>query len=112
MSRQSSILPNSAAHILQPITGKHGTFQVKWIPVLDDHGLFFDGRCIATHNNGFSCHNLAQRLLDVWEGKRQPDYALQQFDYILACGGTGNSRSDVEWLAAGCPENTQKAVPA
>lgn len=112
MSRQSSFLPNSAPHILQPLTGKHGTFLVKWIPILENHGLFFDDRCIATHDNGFSCHNLAQRLLEVWGGKREPEYALQQFDYILACGGTGASRRVLEWLATGCPEETQKGVPA
>lgn len=112
MSRQSSFLPNSAPHILQPLTGKHGTFLVKWIPELDSHALFFGGLCIATHHNGFSCHNLAQRLLDVWDGKREPEYALQQFDYILRCGGTGDSQSYVEWLANGCPEETQKGVPA
>lgn len=100
-----SILPNSDMTILQPINTVHGVFHVKLIEGLDDHGLFFNDSLLAIHNNGYSCHNLAKRIIEVWEGKRDRDYAIEQFDYILACGGMGRSKGSVEWIVDGCKKD-------
>jgi hypothetical protein len=86
-----SILPSSDAMILKPLEGKHGNFQVKPIHGLDTHGLFLtrDGytSLIAMHPNGYSCHGLAKRIIDVWQASRPAQYAIEQYKYINACGG-------------------------
>jgi hypothetical protein len=94
-----SILPSSDPHILKPLQGLHGTFQVRPLPEFDTHGLFFDERLLVTHANGYSCHSLAARILAVWSGTRDVQYAMEQFDYILACGGKGLERTDIEQIA-------------
>lgn len=99
-----SILPSSEPRILQPMQGVHGTLQVRPMPELDTHGLYLDNLLLATHSNGFSCHALAERILAAWEGKREPAYALEQFDYILRCGGLGKDRETIEHIARGMPE--------
>lgn len=88
-----SILPNSNSLILQPIATARGTFRVIWSEPADSHILQFNGADIAAHHNGFSCHGLALRIIDVWQGKRLPQYATDQFEYILRCGGSGNPES-------------------
>jgi len=87
-----SILASSDASILKPLQGLFGTLQVKPLYELDDHGLFLTDdwgytNLIAMHPNGYSCHNLAKRICDVWDGKRPVEYAIEQYKYILACGG-------------------------
>lgn len=103
-----SILPSSDTTILRPLSGLHGVLQVRPIPEADTYGLFFaynDGTsCIAQHSNGYSCHNLAVRLIEVWAGKREPAYALAQFDYIIACGGLGKARESIAHIAEGLSE--------
>lgn len=94
-----SLLASSDSRILQPLTGKHGTFQVRPLPELDTHALFLDGHILAMHPNGYSCRNLAERIIEVWEGRRAEAYALEQFDYILRCGGLGPQRGAVEYFA-------------
>lgn len=80
------VLPNSAPHILKPIAVEGGALQVVWLPELDAHGLFFkregDATVLATHNNGYSCHALAERLV-----KGDWTRIVQQADYIRDCGG-------------------------
>lgn len=109
-----SILPPSEPAILKPLNGLHGVLQVRPMPEADTYGLFFtdkDGTsCLAQHSNGYSCHNLAVRLVDVWSGKREPAYALAQFDYILSCGGLGKGRESIVHIAMGLPEN-EMATP-
>lgn len=98
-----SILPNSSPEILKPLEGIHGTFQVKLLPN-GDHELYLGTNLIAIHNNGFSCYSLAKRIVDAWNGVRTPEHALEQFDYILRCGGLGIARSTVEWIIRNSPE--------
>lgn len=81
-----SILPNSSAQILQPMSGG---FQVCWHEYLDTHTLYRSGKALASHHNGFSCHNLAERIL-----KGDPERAVDQFDYIRDCGGKQHVDSD------------------
>lgn len=106
-----SILPSSEPRILQPMQGAHGTLQVRPLPELDTHGLFMGEQLLASHSNGFSCHNLAERILAAWEGKRDVEYALEQFDYILRCGGMGKSRESIEYIARGMPELPADYIP-
>lgn len=101
-----SLLPSSEPRILQPLQGKHGTFQVKPLPELDTYCLFFnEDVLLAMHPNGYSCHSLAERILAVWDGSRDLKYALDQFDYILACGGLGKQRGSIEHIARGLPND-------
>lgn len=99
-----SILSNSAPYILTPMHGAHGVLQVKLIPLIEDHGLFMGESLLAVHNNGFSCHCLGERIIAAWEGKAPASKALEQFDYILRCGGLGKSRDSILWIAEGCKE--------
>ncbi len=105
-----SILPSSDPSILKPLKGLHGVLQVRPIPEADTYGLFFthkDGTsCLAQHSNGYSCHNLAVRLVDVWAGKREPAYALAQFVFILNCGGLGMGRQRIVHIAERLPEDS------
>lgn len=59
-----------------------GALQVRWHEELDSHVLYQGETRIAGHHNGFSCHNLAKRMLTG-----NFEYALAQFDYITDCGG-------------------------
>lgn len=101
-----SFLPSSEPRILQPMQGQHGTVQVRPLPELDTYGLFFnDSLLLAMHPNGYSCHSLAERILAAWNGTRDVTYALEQFDYILACGGLGRQRGSIEHIARGLPND-------
>jgi hypothetical protein len=100
-----SLLPSSEPRILQPQKGEHGTLQVRPLPELDTYGLFLgENNLLATHSNGYSCHNLAERILAAWRGERTVAYAMEQFDYILKCGGLGRMRDSIEYIANGMPE--------
>ena len=81
-----SILPNSSAQILQPMPGG---FQVAWGEDQDTHTLYRSGKALASHHNGFSCHNLAERIL-----KGGAEHAVAQFDYIRDCGGKQHVDAD------------------
>lgn len=59
-----------------------GGFRVQWHEELDTHVLYRGDQRIAGHHNGFSCHELAKRIL-----AGDPARAVAQFDYIKACGG-------------------------
>ncbi len=94
-----SVLPNSSAEILKPLDGKNGVFQVEWNERLDIHILFFTDsktqhqHTIAGHHNGFSCHALAQALI-----QGNADASNRQFKYILDCGGIGCSITRLDWF--------------
>lgn len=110
-----SILPSSEPRILQVHAGEFGAFQVRAMPELDTHGLFlldpnlqfFQGneQLLAMHPNGYSCHSLAERILAAWRKERTVAYVLEQFDYILRCGGLGKSRDTIEYIARGMPQD-------
>lgn len=100
-----SLLPSSEPRILQPQQGIHGTLQVRPLPELDTYGLFLnDNQLLAMHPNGYSCSGLAERILAAWRGERTVKYAMEQFDYILACGGLGMQRASIEYIASGMPK--------
>lgn len=105
-----SILPSSDRFVLQAKSGLHGTFETRALPELDTHGLFyarsngeFAGHfiLIAMHPNGYSCDELAKRILDAWKCESTPERAVQQHQYILDCGGLGQSISRIESLVNG-----------
>lgn len=88
MSRNigGSVLPSSDPQILQPIVCTFGTLQVRAMPELDTHMLFWSHdryeSMLAEHPNGYSCHNLAKRMV---AGNK--DKVRQQAQYLLDCGG-------------------------
>lgn len=93
-----SILPSNDRFILQPMAARHGVFQVVVLAARDTHALHLDGVALAEHPNGYSCHALAERISAVWNGTHSADYAIQQFDFILACGGRGRRSRLVQAL--------------
>ena len=95
-----SILPSSDPQILRPLHACGGSFQVNPDPLNDTHTLTFNGSLLASHPNGYSCQNLADRMAQAWAGKRTVAYALEQFDYVIACAGTGDRAAVVAILEA------------
>ena len=89
MSRHvgGSFLPSNEARILQPVKTHFGSLQVRVIAELDTHGLFHKHErgesLLATHPNGYSCHELLKRMNDG-----SADRVRAQVQYILDCGGT------------------------
>lgn len=84
------------------MSGKHGQLQIKALPDADTFGLFYlaseaegeparDWTLLACHPNGHSCKELANRILAAWAGKGDGARAIDQFDFILRCGGLGRS---------------------
>lgn len=103
-----SFLPSSEPRILLPMVGLHGTLQVRPLPEIDTYGLFLDEQqLLAMHPNGYSCHGLAERIIAAWRGDRDVSYAMEQFDYILKCGGMGKQRDSVEYIASGMPMQSE-----
>lgn len=82
-----SLLPSSNSRVLSPTQHPFGTLQVRALPEADTHGLFWTHKqgvsLLATHSNGFSCRDLADRMASGNQ-KRTVDQA----QYILDCGGT------------------------
>lgn len=93
-----SILPSSNRQILQPMVCKFGTLQVRAILVLDTHMLFLTTATgeiiVAEHPNGYSCHELATRMM-AGDAKK----VREQAQYILDCGGmTMKIDNIVNWM--------------
>lgn len=101
-----SILPSASLGTYEIKQGAHGSFQTRPLPELDTHGLFHDdGRgygfqLIASHPNGYSCDELAARIIATWRDHNAVTAAraISQFDYILDCGGMGVKRVRIEDL--------------
>lgn len=114
-----SILPSSDAQVLQIKTGEHGVFQVRALPELDTHAVFFARRAddlgadevmIASHPNGYSCDTLAKRTIAAW-ADGSVERVLGQFDHIIACGGRGIDRDMVDAFARGEIDQVYGAQP-
>jgi hypothetical protein len=89
-----SILPSSSPQILEPMPHKRGTLQVIALPEADTHALTLKTALgvsiIATHSNGYSCHNLGERMI-----AGDPVRVQEQAEYIQACGGTAREISAI-----------------
>jgi hypothetical protein len=85
------------------LTGKHGQLQVKPLPEADTFALFYLANALedrpelvrgwtmlCCHPNGHSCKELAARILATWSGS-DGARAVEQYDFILRCGGLGRS---------------------
>jgi hypothetical protein len=108
-----SILPSAGPTTYKRKEGSHGAFETRPLDELDTHGLYFipkpgvlpvEEALIASHPNGFSCDNLAQRMIDGWSSG-DAERAMDQFDYILACGGEGLDRDTLDKIAKGLIED-------
>lgn len=82
-----SLLPSNEPRILVERHTPFGTLQVRVIAELDTHGLFHKHAggesLLATHPNGYSCHELLERMVTL-----NPVRVREQVRYILDCGGT------------------------
>lgn len=104
-----SILPSAGWGVYGVKRGLYGSFETRPLEERDTHGLYYSHGTepdagelvlIASHPNGYSCDELAKRMIIAW-AEHERERALQQFDYILACGGSGVDRSVIEDLAGG-----------
>lgn len=105
-----SLLPSHDSSTYEILEGEYGKLQVKPINEFEEHVVMFlpndkekprGWTMLAMHPNGYSCKELAKRILDVWNGNRDKYYALSQFDYILDCGGMGRDKSTIEAVING-----------
>ncbi len=100
MSRHvgGSLLPSNSKEVLKLRVSTLGDLQVRVLESADTYALFYRAtgaesfRMIASHPNGFSCAELADRMIHAWTmplTESRCARVLQQFDYILDCGGGG-----------------------
>jgi hypothetical protein len=93
-----SWLPSYGPDTYDVLVGLHGQLQVRPTRRKDEA----DGwTLLAMHPNGYSCKELAERIMAVWQQQRPKEYAMQQFQYILDCGGLGRSADTLEAVLAG-----------
>ena len=105
-----SLLPSSDPAVLKPMADGPRIFQVRALPELDTHALMLNmgqgEMALAMHANGYSCHELAKRMIHAWADPtpEKQQRALDQFDYILRCGGLGMQRAAIESIACDVPQ--------
>lgn len=92
-----SILPSSSPQILAPMKFGAGVLQVVQDFEADTHHLTLQGKVIASHPNGYSCHELGKRML---AGDRVR--VIAQAAYIVDCGG----KSDLSAIEYAMAETT------
>lgn len=104
-----SLLPSSGPTTYREKMGKFGTFQTRPMPDLDTHALFYAPNrgdyagqysLIAMHPNGYTCDELALRMIAAWDSG-DTSRALAQAEYVTACGGLSKGMRAFEVLAAG-----------
>jgi len=85
-----SILPSSSPEILRPLKCPSllwpGDLQVIANEEKNTHELWLIGgerKLLASHPNGFSCFELAKRIV-----ARERSRACEQAAYLIACAGT------------------------
>ena len=96
------LLPPMNAETEDIMTGKYGRLQVRAMPEADTFGLYYfaepiadrpklvrNWTLLACHPNGHSCKELGKRILAAWNGTGDGARAVDQFDFILRCGGLG-----------------------
>lgn len=97
------LMPSCDPPILNPVVGKHGTFEIRPLPVLDTHGLFFATNhgdyagqfgIIALIPNAYSLKLLVDRILETtcWGGTADVIPAIEEYDRILESGGLSIER--------------------
>lgn len=115
-----SILPSGNTQVFQTKSGPFGVLQVRALPELNTHAVFFarttadlgtEETQIASHPNGFSCEVLAVRTIDAWE-KGYTQWAVDQANYILTCGGTVIEQDRFSALLTGEIDRLFDAAPA
>lgn len=81
-----SLLPSSEPRILKPIPYKGGKLIVRPLEDEDTHALYHvtagGEKRLASHPNGYSCHCLAERMVNGDKTR-----VMSQAAYIVACGG-------------------------
>lgn len=95
MNIGGSILNSSCPQILVPLEFKSWRLLVRPLPDQDTHALIlvasYGEELLAKHPNGFSCHNLAERMI-----AGDLNRTMEQADYIARCGGEVRSEV-IEW---------------
>ena len=84
-----SLLPSTPRPSERIFDHKRGVLRVVPSPELDTHFFTLKTRILAEHPNGYSCAELARRIVEAWDdpcvmSKRR---VLEQAAYIVNCGG-------------------------
>ncbi len=93
-----SVLASEDHKTLEPIRYGRFFFRVLRAPTMQSYVAGYTRQDnptgfspLVSHPNGHSCKNLIERIV----GGKQP---MEQFDYILRCGGMGISRESFQNL--------------
>lgn len=102
-----SVFSSSSEQILKPITWSLGVLQVRPDIKNDTHELVWvageSETVLAEHPNGFSCHELAKRIV---AGRND---AQDQAEYIIRCGGKAAVHTVRHLASSTAIENEQEA---
>ena len=91
-----SLLPSHNSQTLQPMQFKGRTFKVKPLQDIETYALTVDGAVLAMHPNGHSLKELADRIGRFSVGTADRQRVLDQWNYILACGGLTRSQTALD----------------
>lgn len=103
MGMAGSLLPSHDARVLAPKEIHGEVFVIEPFESLQTYVLKANGSVIASHPNGYSLKELADRIAACATCKEQKtrgvayDRAVAQWDYILACGGLTRSKTVLEY---------------
>lgn len=88
-----SILPSNDRFVLQPKEGVFGRFETRVLEKEDTHVLLFFPKgidtpvTVAKNSNGYSCDELAKRVIKAWETRGQADIAAAFAQRDFMCRG-------------------------
>lgn len=102
------LLPGSSPEIRKPIDTPRAVFRVAPVDQLEVHALMVQVKGeemhapwpLAMHANGYSCHELAKRIITYWDAPsvERKQRAVDQFIYITDCGGLKRSQAALYYL--------------
>lgn len=98
MGMAGSILPSHDSRTLEPVTLHNITFKIEPVESLQTYVLFADRSAIASHANSYSLRNLVDRIVAFRAGRADKARVLEQWNYILDCGGMTRSQNTLVYL--------------
>ena len=84
-----SLLPSTPRASERIYAHERGTLRVIPSTELDTHFLTLGQRILAEHSNGYSCADLAKRIVAAWDDPCvvSTRRVIEQAKYIVDCGG-------------------------
>ena len=93
-----SLLPSTPRASERTYAHARGTLRVVPSVELDTHFLTLGQRILAEHPNGYSCAELAKRIVAAWDDPCvvSSRRVLEQARYIVDCGGMAKTTQAFE----------------